>query len=127
MLTCITGAVGIEFAAEIKVEFPAKRVILIHSRSSLLSGESLPEEFKLEALRLLRENGVEVILGNRVIGDKETEDDVENRPQRELLLSDGLSIKASKVLYATKKHLPRTSFLPKDCLDEDGFVKVLPS
>lgn len=62
-----TGAVGVEIAAELKLVVPQQEVTLIHSRSELLSSEPLPNEFKEQALLLLRETGVKVLLDHRVV------------------------------------------------------------
>jgi apoptosis-inducing factor 2 len=119
-LTCGTGAVGIEFAAEIKHNHPSLKVTLIHSRSEVLSSEPLPSEAKQRAKTLLEEEGVEVILGNRASVSK-----VSNG-QFKVLLVNGTEIQADFVLDTTKKGSATTNCLPSDCLDEQGEVKVTP-
>ncbi|KAL2009820.1 hypothetical protein VTN00DRAFT_5627 [Thermoascus crustaceus] len=101
------GAVGTEFAAEIKHYHPEQRVILIHSRSTVLSNEPLPEALKENTLKTLKRDGVEIILEIR------------------LQLSNGDELVAGHTIWATSRHLPRTDFLPPESLNENGFVKVL--
>ncbi|KKA21258.1 Pyridine nucleotide-disulfide oxidoreductase-like protein [Rasamsonia emersonii CBS 393.64] len=121
------GAVGTEFAAEIKHHYPDHRVILIHSRASLLSNEPLPEEFKEKALATLKAEGVEVMLETRVMNETtQTAPDGESQEIR-LKLSNGDEIIAGHTIWATSRHLPRTEFLPPESLNEEGYVKVLPS
>ncbi|KAL1962971.1 hypothetical protein VTN77DRAFT_8817 [Rasamsonia byssochlamydoides] len=116
------GAVGTEFAAEIKHHYPDQRVILIHSRASLLSNEPLPEEFKENVLATLRADGVEVLLETRVLNETATGDQ-----GIRVQLSNGEEIIAGHTIWATSRHLPRTEFLPPESLNEEGYVKVLPS
>lgn len=120
------GAVGIETAAEIKSRYPSKDVTLVHSRAELLSSESLPSEFKSKVLETLRECGVEVVLGKRMI-QTETPSDTGEIQVRHVLLSDGSTIPADVVIQATSSAVPSTSFLPNDSLDENGFVKINPT
>lgn len=116
------GAVGVEVASEIKMLFPTKKVTLVHSRGELLSSEPLPEDFKQKALELLRQAGVEVLLGKRVTNDEKMSNGVVK-----IVLSSGEEIFAGKVIYSTSKHSPRTEFLPQDVLDKDGYVKISPT
>ncbi|KAJ9197905.1 hypothetical protein DTO166G4_2512 [Paecilomyces variotii] len=121
------GAVGTEFAAEIKHHHPEQRVVLIHSRGTLLSNEPLPEEFKENTLKTLRQDGVEVLLETRVTGET-SEPASEGNPQRTTLkLSNGEDLVAGHTVWATSRHLPRTEFLPREAVTEDGYVNVLPT
>lgn len=113
------GAVGVEVAAEVKSIFPAKKVTLVHSRAELLSSEPLPEDFKKKALDLLQQAGVNVLLNTRVISDEKMGNDM-----FKVAFSTGGEMTAGKVIYSTAKHSPRTEFLPRAVLDEDGYVKV---
>ncbi|EOD50310.1 fad nad-binding domain-containing protein [Neofusicoccum parvum] len=111
------GAVGIEFAGEIKSYHPHNRVILIHSRDELLSNEPLPAEFKTQALSSLEETGIEVVLGQRA--NVTTEDGFSR-----ITLTDGRVINAGYVFPATSRFSPNTESLPRDAVDENGYVKV---
>ncbi|KAA0717707.1 Apoptosis-inducing factor 2 [Triplophysa tibetana] len=59
------GTTGVEMAAEVKTEFPKKKVILIHPREDLADPELLPS-VKEQAKQVLLEKGVELLLGHKV-------------------------------------------------------------
>lgn len=102
------GAVGIEMAAELKMVHPHVNVTLIHSRDRLLSSEPLPDDFKDQTLDLLREAGVETLMGNRVL-------DISSGPadgSKTLHLSDNTTLTAREVLNAVSSPKPTTSYLP---------------
>ncbi|KAF2197950.1 FAD/NAD(P)-binding domain-containing protein [Delitschia confertaspora ATCC 74209] len=114
------GAVGIEFAGEVKNNHPSLSVTLVHSRTEVLSSEPLPTEFKQRAKLVLKEEGVELILNNRA--------SVEDLPEGKykVTLADGTEIIADAVLDTTKKGYPTTNCLPPSCLDDEREVKVTP-
>lgn len=113
----LQGAVGIEFASEIKSFHPHNRVVLIHSRDKLLSNEPLPETFKTQAQSLLVGEGVDVILNQRA--SVVEADGVSN-----ITLTDGGRIEAGYVFYATSGYEANTQMLPREAVDEDGYVVV---
>jgi thioredoxin reductase len=117
------GAVGVEIAAELKTEYPNQIVRLIHSRQELLSSEPLPDDFKSCTLSALREIGVDVLLGSRVVGTTASESD-DGSKIFNLKLAGGKHIQAGHVISATSGSIPSTSFLPDEVLDENGYVKV---
>lgn len=118
------GAVGIEMAAELKVVSPETRVTLVHSRDRLLSSEPLPDECKDTALELLREAGVETLLGKRLAGTTEVRDEDSGRTVTEVSFTDGGKMRASAVIVAVSKSIPSTEFLPRQTLDQEGYIKV---
>ncbi|KAM9365630.1 ferroptosis suppressor protein 1 [Pholidichthys leucotaenia] len=59
------GATGVELSAEIKTQYPAKKVVLIHSRVELADRDMLPS-VRREAKQVLQEKGVELLLGQKV-------------------------------------------------------------
>ncbi|KAI0329007.1 FAD/NAD(P)-binding domain-containing protein [Cubamyces sp. BRFM 1775] len=59
------GAVGIETAGEVKHEWPAKHVTLVHSDDMLLN-DAYPEKFRRALERRVRAGGINVILQDRV-------------------------------------------------------------
>lgn len=59
------GSTGVEMAAEIKTEYPDKRVVLIHSRIALADPELLPS-VRQQAKEVLLQKGVELLLGQKV-------------------------------------------------------------
>ena len=118
LLTMIAGAVGIEFAAEMKVHFPNSEVTLVHSRDKLLSSEPLTDEYKAVALKLLKEGGVNVILGQRVVSETDT------GSSKEVQLSNGDKISCDKVIYTAVQQGANTGFIPKEVLDDQGCIKA---
>ncbi|KAG7215006.1 hypothetical protein INR49_022896 [Caranx melampygus] len=59
------GSTGVEMAAEIKTEYPEKKVVLIHSRIGLADPQLLPS-VRQQAKEVLLEKGVELLLGQKV-------------------------------------------------------------
>ncbi|KGL83440.1 Apoptosis-inducing factor 2, partial [Tinamus guttatus] len=59
------GSAGVEMAAEIKTEYPAKEVTLIHSKMALAEVELLPS-VRQEVKEILLRKGVHLLLGERV-------------------------------------------------------------
>ncbi|TAQ90088.1 hypothetical protein B7494_g1607 [Chlorociboria aeruginascens] len=119
------GAVGIEMAAEVKMVHPDQKVTLIHSRGKLLSSEPLSDEFKDKSLSLLRESGVEVILGHRVT-DTSLIEEKNGSPTYKVTLSDGTQLLAGQVTSAISRSIPSTTYLPGQALDPEGYIKVDP-
>ncbi|CAN9499537.1 unnamed protein product [Ophioblennius macclurei] len=59
------GTSGVEMAAEIKTEYPAKKVVLIHPRTDLADPDLLPS-VREQAKQVLVEKGVELLLEEKV-------------------------------------------------------------
>ncbi|XP_018517665.1 ferroptosis suppressor protein 1 [Lates calcarifer] len=59
------GSTGVEMAAEIKTEYPDKKVVLVHSRVGLADTELLPS-VRQQVKEVLLEKGVELLLGQKV-------------------------------------------------------------
>ncbi|KAH8674207.1 hypothetical protein BX600DRAFT_509393 [Xylariales sp. PMI_506] len=115
------GAVGVEMAAELKICYPDLKVILAHSRDKILSAEPLPDAFKDRSLRAVQEAGVDVLLEHRL----STQTPVE--AGYEVEFTNGEKLIAGVVIMAISKSVPTSSYLPKEVLDESGYVNVLPS
>ncbi|KAL5359949.1 hypothetical protein BJX96DRAFT_174834 [Aspergillus floccosus] len=120
------GAVGVEIAAEVKVLYPSQKVTLVHSRDRLLSAEPLPEDFKERVASVLQEEGVEVVLGKRVMETVLVESE-ESRQTWQITLADKTRMQAGHVINAISKSIPTTSYLPQNVLDTDGYVLIQPS
>ncbi|CAG5179230.1 uncharacterized protein ALTATR162_LOCUS9098 [Alternaria atra] len=112
------GAVGVEFAAEIKQYYPQIDVTLVHSRSEVLSSEPLPADVKERAKILLEEEGVKLALGSRA-----TITDLPNG-QFIVTLANKDTITADFVIDSTKKGTPTTDVLPTECLNDDKEIMV---
>lgn len=119
------GAVGIEMAAELKLVKPDVKVTLVHSRDKLLSSEGLPDETKDRALELLKETGVEILLGHRLASSNKVET-ADGVPQYEIEFDSEKTIVASEVIMAMSKSTPTTTYLPKSAINSEGYVKILP-
>ena len=119
------GAVGIEMAAELKTAQPQTRVVLAHSRDQLLSSEPLPVECGVRSLELLREAGVEVLLGHR-LAKTETIETFEKRSKYGLEFTNGHRMEADEVIMAISLPTPTTQYLPSSALNDNGEVKMLP-
>ncbi|KAJ5779918.1 FAD-dependent pyridine nucleotide-disulfide oxidoreductase [Penicillium paradoxum] len=117
------GAVGVEMAAELKILNPEQKVTLIHSRNRLLSSEPLPDDFARRVESILRETGVDIILGQRVIETTAVDTKNESRIWN-LTLSDGRLLKTGHVLNAVSQSIPTSTYLPKEALNDDGYIKV---
>ncbi|XP_054238497.1 ferroptosis suppressor protein 1 [Indicator indicator] len=59
------GAAGVEMAAEIKTEYPAKEVTLVHSKLALADAELL-DSVRQEVKEILLRKGVHLLLGEKV-------------------------------------------------------------
>ncbi|KAJ4356490.1 uncharacterized protein N0V89_004524 [Didymosphaeria variabile] len=112
------GAVGIEFAGEIKTYYPGIDVTLIHSRDQVLSSEPLPSDVKDKVKDILVEEGVKVITGNRAA--------ITELPsgEFEVKLANGNVLTADFVIDSTRKGEPTTDPLPDACLNKDKEIKV---
>ncbi|KAG6141427.1 hypothetical protein E4U22_007237 [Claviceps purpurea] len=123
------GAVGIEMAAELKMVKPHLRVTLVHSRDRLLSSEALSEECKEKALELLREAGVEVLLGHRLLATTKMsgsgiDGDVVSA-EYQIDFTNGKSMRASAVIMAVSNSVSTAGdYLPSSALDEKGYVHI---
>jgi cation diffusion facilitator CzcD-associated flavoprotein CzcO len=116
------GAVGIEMAGEIKRTWPEALVTLIHSRSSLLSSEPLPLEFREKALDLLQDAGVQVKLGCRVIGTRKMTGDG-HEPVWEFGLSNGEALLCDEMVD-TISRVKSESYVPSNFLNKSGELLV---
>nr|XP_019042407.1 hypothetical protein I302_09011 [Kwoniella bestiolae CBS 10118]OCF21337.1 hypothetical protein I302_09011 [Kwoniella bestiolae CBS 10118] len=59
------GAMGIQFASDLKYLYPSKQVTLLHSRTRVMP--RYPIEFHVKIIDELQKLGVEVVLGERVM------------------------------------------------------------
>lgn len=110
-------------AGELKLCFPDKSIKLIHSHTHVLNGEPLPDAFKDTALRLLREQGVEPLLSERVVSA--TPDSPEDSGFTVRLLS-GKTLRAGKVVWAISRPVSTATYLPRAALNEEGLVAPTP-
>ncbi|KAJ2896722.1 hypothetical protein IWW38_001936 [Coemansia aciculifera] len=77
------GAVGIELAADVKSDFPDKQVTLIHSRALPVPGP-FKDEFRHMVVDILKEIGVDLVLGERVIAQTPESEDMSYNTTKEM-------------------------------------------
>ncbi|PYI00474.1 FAD/NAD(P)-binding domain-containing protein [Aspergillus sclerotiicarbonarius CBS 121057] len=117
------GAVGVEMATELRMLHPDKKITLIHSRDRMLSAEPLPSDFQDRVGSILDESGVKLIFGQRVVDTTAIETEGGRRIWK-LELADRRNIYAGHVMNAVSKCVPTSSYLPKEALTEEGYVKI---
>ncbi|KAE8394835.1 hypothetical protein BDV23DRAFT_126500 [Aspergillus alliaceus] len=113
------GAAGIELVADAKSLYPEKNVTLVHSRETLL-GRFGPRLGK-RALQQLKELGVRIILGQRLLSDE-----AENGT---VTLSSGETIPCDYLVKCIGQH-PNSKLiqlLSPESISESGHVKVRPT
>ncbi|KAJ3610833.1 hypothetical protein NHX12_022923 [Muraenolepis orangiensis] len=118
------GATGLEMAAEVKTEFPDKRVVLVHSRIPLTDPQLL-SSVRQQAKDVLLEKGVELVLGQRLCDLSSVEMNVCRR-NRVLTTDRGTEIQADLVLCCTGLKINSAAYassLP-DCVAEGGGLRV---
>ncbi|ODV95985.1 hypothetical protein PACTADRAFT_80063 [Pachysolen tannophilus NRRL Y-2460] len=107
------GAVGIEVAAELKTDFPEKKVLLIHPHDNLPPENRLSQIFKQKNLEFLKDVKVEVKLNTRVLKE------VENG----FLTTNGDFVESDLILWCSSKQNNLKPLLNnekspfKDCID----------
>jgi NADH dehydrogenase FAD-containing subunit len=111
------GTVGVETSGEIKEAYPETKVTLIHGGSRVL--DFLKESASKAAAANLKGLGVEIVTGTKVQDAKRVEGGWQ------VTTSDGKTLKADLYISALGV-VPNSSFLPKQILDEAGWVKVSP-
>ncbi|CAK7270681.1 hypothetical protein SEPCBS119000_004211 [Sporothrix epigloea] len=119
------GAVGIEMAAELKVAQPHVKVTLAHSRSRLMSSEPLPDHLAEKTLEILRANGVEVLLDHRLQETRELEGEGSNA--KEVVFTNGHTLRVNAVVVAISQSKPSTDFLPAEAVNDERYVKIQPN
>lgn len=119
------GVVGLEMASELKLLNKDAKITLAHSRQNLLSSEPLPDETKEEALELLREAGVTVLL-NHSLDSTDVHTTTQGNCDITVKFTNGHKMLASMVFVAISRSNPSTDYLPYSAVDSNGYVKVQP-
>ncbi|GAA0155838.1 hypothetical protein Leryth_002802 [Lithospermum erythrorhizon] len=113
------GPTGVELAAEITVDFPGKKVTLVHKGPRLL--EFLGEKASNKALTWLKKKNVEVLLGESVTNlDSNSEGGVYKTTGEKSVTADCHFLCIGKPLASS--WLKET--ILKDCLDNKGRLMV---
>ncbi|KAF6755655.1 hypothetical protein DFP72DRAFT_1169486 [Ephemerocybe angulata] len=116
------GAVGVEFAGELKDYFPSKPVSLTHAHAQLLN-DAYPDKYRSALLARLGKTGTEIILNDYV-------DVTEPSKDGTITTRSGKTIHADLII-PTRGGRPNTDVVSKslgaDSLTESGHIKVLPT
>ncbi|KAG5267041.1 hypothetical protein AALO_G00239160 [Alosa alosa] len=118
------GSTGVEMAAEVKTEYPNKKVILIHSHIGLADPELL-SSVRQQAKDVLLEKGVELVLGQKVANLKDL---TLNVTQKDMIITTdkGTEIKVDLVICCTGNKINSQAYSStmSECLAQNGALKV---
>ncbi|GAA5894439.1 hypothetical protein JCM6882_004822 [Rhodosporidiobolus microsporus] len=109
------GPVGIEYAAEVAAYYNGKdgrakkRITLVHSHDKFLYEDGWKDKLNNSLKKQLEGLGVDVVLGQKVLGEG-LETGAVDGGEREFQLSGGGSVKADYIMVATGNS-PNTSFI----------------
>ncbi|KIK00638.1 hypothetical protein K443DRAFT_679005 [Laccaria amethystina LaAM-08-1] len=116
------GAIGIEFAGEIKDLWPEKEVTIVHNQAILLNG-AYPEKWRKTLTKRVQKGGVQLVLDDQI-------DDVVPGQDGTVKTRKGKKITADLVVPC-RGGRPNTGFIASslgaDVLSSAGRVKVLPT
>ncbi|KAG5642076.1 hypothetical protein DXG03_003629 [Asterophora parasitica] len=116
------GAVGIEFAGEIKDLNPSKNVTIVHGNKRILN-DAYPDKFRKDVERRLRKRGINLVLGD-IVPDGATS---AGNSEKSLTTRNGKVLVADLVV-PTRGPRPNTGFiaasLGDSVLSQNGFVPV---
>ncbi|XP_060896443.1 apoptosis-inducing factor 2 [Labrus mixtus] len=118
------GSTGVEMAAEIKTEYPEKRVVLIHSRIALADPELRPS-VRQEAKMVLVGKGVELLLDQKVLNLSELQLNVTQK--NTIVTTDkGTSLTTDLIISCVGLKINSAAYASSfsGCLAENGALKV---
>ncbi|XP_033971382.1 apoptosis-inducing factor 2 [Trematomus bernacchii] len=120
------GSTGVEMAAEIKTQYPHKKVVLIHSRVHLADPGLLPS-VREQSKEVLLEKGVELILGEKVSNLSELQLNVVSR-NSEVKTDKGQTLTSDLIISCTGLKVNSDAYASSfsDSLVEGGALKVNP-
>uniref|UniRef100_UPI0037E79460 ferroptosis suppressor protein 1 n=1 Tax=Semicossyphus pulcher TaxID=241346 RepID=UPI0037E79460 len=118
------GSTGVEMAAEIKTEYPEKKVVLIHSRLALADPELLPS-VRQEAKLVLLDKRVELLLGHKVLNLSELQLNVTRR-NTVVTTDKGTSLTTDLIISCIGLKINSAAYASSfsGCLAENGALKV---
>lgn len=120
------GSTGVEMAAEIKTDYPDKKVVLVHSHVALADPELLPS-VRQQAKEVLLEKGVELVLGQKVSNLSDLELNV-TRKNMTVVTDKGTELITDIVISCTGNKINSAAYSSSlgGCLAKDGALKVNP-
>ncbi|WWC60923.1 uncharacterized protein I303_103499 [Kwoniella dejecticola CBS 10117] len=121
------GAMGIQFASDLKYLYPTKQVTLLHSRTRVMP--RYPIEFHVSLIEELKKLGVEVVLGERVMTWPKDPEVLDGK--KKIVTTDhGRTFEADIVLPCTgqKPHIAlMASVNPSLICPQSGRIRVHPT
>ncbi|WWC69279.1 uncharacterized protein I206_103217 [Kwoniella pini CBS 10737] len=121
------GAMGIQFASDLKCLYPTKQVTLLHSRTRVMP--RYPIEFHVSLIEELKKLGVEVVLGERVMTWPKDPEILDGK--KKIVTTDhGRTFEADIVLPCTgqKPHIAlMASVNPSVICPQSGRIRVHPT
>lgn len=118
------GALGIQYATDIADLYKDKKITLVHSRERLLP--HFEEEMHTRAVERMKELGIEVILGDRMIVPEGHIFEGKELDHRILKTQKGKEIESDLQLFCTGQ-FPNSSLVKNvlpNAVGKDGYVKV---
>ncbi|XP_068423368.1 ferroptosis suppressor protein 1 [Clinocottus analis] len=118
------GSTGVEMAAELKTEYPEKKVVLIHSRTVLADPDLMPS-VRQQAQEVLLEKGVELLLGEKVADLSALQFNVTQK-DRLVTTERGSQLTTDLILCCTGLKVNSAAYGPSfsGCLAEGGALQV---
>ncbi|XP_056903448.1 apoptosis-inducing factor 2 [Takifugu flavidus] len=118
------GSTGVEMAAEIRTEYPDKKVVLVHSRMQLADPDLLPI-VRYQAKEVLLEKGVEVLLGHKVSNLSELKLNATTK-NMEVVTDKGERIKTDLIICCTGLRVNSSAYKSSfsDHMTNSGALKV---
>lgn len=118
------GSTGVEMAAEVKTEFPDKKVVLIHSRIALADPELRPS-VRQQAKEVLLGKGVELLLGQKVSNLSELQLNVTQK-NTVVTTDKGTSLTTDLIICCTGLRVNSAAYASSfsGCLADNGALKV---
>jgi len=124
--------VGFELTGELTHTYPDKKLTLVHSKSELLSYETLPKKFSEKATAEVKTQGknVTVLLDQRLQFDEKDTEILKKgnlsylEGKRELKTSKGETVNSDLIFFCTGAHVNNASFQKTLPLDGEGRIKV---
>lgn len=118
------GSSGVEMAAEIKTEYPTKKVVLIHPRTDLGDADLLPG-VRDQAKEVLLNKGVELMLGEKV-RDLDKLQFNTTQKDMEVITESGTRFSIDLIISCTGMRVNASAYQSafSSCMAENGALRV---
>jgi len=118
------GPTAVSAASNLKLAYPEKAVHLFFSRPTVLAGYA--DKTRASVQKLLQDQGVELHENHRAKIEGVDLQEIGAGEIQWQTPTDAKAFSADAILWAVGAIQPNNKCLPKELLDEDGFVKVTP-